>query len=531
MALNLQISKIGIDKLNNAMVGLKNKSGAGSINSATRLLIDQQAAVSTTTLGAKSGDIVGGFKSLTQEIDTADLLAGQKNVVSRGIAIVSDNPPGVNLKRDIVSVNIDLLKTLTGLVDDIAPGINAVAVSLATPEAVGAILENISDKKASELSDAMGSIAPTALAALASSTALKQLASDGNAIFGEFSGKISIAIGGVTSFLDKGFGQPLKDLIEAVGSPINSVVTQLTQDSGKLIPKNIQKQFTGLIDQANALGAAKLLSGYSVYDVATMETALSGVSTKVGDLVNGISTALDTQLPKSNIFVNNLGSQDKSWNGSSTTIRSAGANGSGYSFTRISRQEEIEAEIRTATREITEVVIHWTEHFADQDVGSEEIHKTHSNGIGYHYVIRKDGTIQRGRPINIEGEHAPAFGHNKYSIGLAIVGGFTCNSGTPDPERYLSAESINSSQQKALEDFLRMFYRVFPGGEILGHYHCTDNDDIDPGFDVETYIKETFGKQNATSYGDGIAPLSRKELIDLRSNKTISSTTASTKAI
>lgn len=84
----------------------------------------------------------------------------------------------------------------------------------------------------------------------------------------------------------------------------------------------------------------------------------------------------------------------------------------------------------------------------DTDVSAEEIHKWHlANGwagIGYHYVIRKDGTIERGRPRNTIGAHT--YGYNKTSIGINLVGNFEV--ATPKPEQieaaaYLVAKLCN----------------------------------------------------------------------------------------
>ena len=54
------------------------------------------------------------------------------------------------------------------------------------------------------------------------------------------------------------------------------------------------------------------------------------------------------------------------------------------------------------------------------------IHDFHARqgwgGIGYHFYIRRDGTIFRGRPENTIGAHAA--GHNHDSIGIAFEGNF-----------------------------------------------------------------------------------------------------------
>lgn len=71
------------------------------------------------------------------------------------------------------------------------------------------------------------------------------------------------------------------------------------------------------------------------------------------------------------------------------------------------------------------IVIHHTG-CNDVDASAEEIHSWHLNngwsGIGYHYVIRKDGTIERGRPEWAIGSHA--YGENSHTIGIHLSGDF-----------------------------------------------------------------------------------------------------------
>lgn len=51
----------------------------------------------------------------------------------------------------------------------------------------------------------------------------------------------------------------------------------------------------------------------------------------------------------------------------------------------------------------------------------DEIHKGRGwSGIGYHFYIRKDGTIYRGRPESAVGAHAP--GVNSRAFGISIEG-------------------------------------------------------------------------------------------------------------
>lgn len=72
------------------------------------------------------------------------------------------------------------------------------------------------------------------------------------------------------------------------------------------------------------------------------------------------------------------------------------------------------------------VVIHHTGNPTDDDLSAEEINTSHQEQgwtcIGYHYVIRKDGTIEEGRPHWTVGAHA--YGDNDHTIGIHVCGNF-----------------------------------------------------------------------------------------------------------
>ncbi len=81
-------------------------------------------------------------------------------------------------------------------------------------------------------------------------------------------------------------------------------------------------------------------------------------------------------------------------------------------------------------RKIKEIFIHCSYTPASMDIGVKEIKKWHTdeppkgNGwsdIGYHFVIRRDGTVEKGRGVSKAGAHA--LGWNANSIGVCLVGG------------------------------------------------------------------------------------------------------------
>ena len=76
-------------------------------------------------------------------------------------------------------------------------------------------------------------------------------------------------------------------------------------------------------------------------------------------------------------------------------------------------------------RFIEKIVIHCTFTPPTMNIGVEEVRKWHVeenkwSDIGYHFVIRRDGTVESGRPVERPGAHVK--GHNSNSIGIAWVG-------------------------------------------------------------------------------------------------------------
>lgn len=94
-------------------------------------------------------------------------------------------------------------------------------------------------------------------------------------------------------------------------------------------------------------------------------------------------------------------------------------------------------------RKIKEVILHCTATEAGHDYNVDDIRRWHrQNGwkdIGYHFLVRLDGSVERGRPIQEVGAHCR--GHNQESIGVAYVGGLLhgkpCDTRTPAQRKRL----------------------------------------------------------------------------------------------
>lgn len=84
----------------------------------------------------------------------------------------------------------------------------------------------------------------------------------------------------------------------------------------------------------------------------------------------------------------------------------------------------------------------------------DEMHKARGwAGIGYHFYIRKDGEIYRGRPENAVGSHAP--GVNNRSLGIALEGNFNDEQVTLKQRNSLIALSKYLMEKYKIKDLKR----------------------------------------------------------------------------
>jgi N-acetylmuramoyl-L-alanine amidase len=182
-------------------------------------------------------------------------------------------------------------------------------------------------------------------------------------------------------------------------------------------------------------------------------------------------------------------------------------------FSYVSSVEELEAEFaqkiheRDDDKEIDSVVIHATDTFSNKNIGAEEIDaiqkKLDPTGyaqenrrvkIGYHYVIRRDGRLQRGRDISKPSETSlDNRGRDDSCLSIVMVGGI--NSPATEQQFQRSSASFTREQYNTLEHFLKSFYNHVPGGDVYGH-NDLNTDEEDPYFDVQEYILSLFGKVN-----------------------------------
>ncbi len=135
-------------------------------------------------------------------------------------------------------------------------------------------------------------------------------------------------------------------------------------------------------------------------------------------------------------------------------------------------------------RSIQYIIIHCSATPPKLDVGAAEINRWHRqrgwSEIGYHFVIRKNGTLEKGRDLwKIP---AQAKGYNKNAIGICYIGGLNA-SGKPEDTRTPAQKETMKALVLALRD-------IYPEAKILGHRDLPGVHKACPSFDVKEWLND-----------------------------------------
>ncbi len=134
-------------------------------------------------------------------------------------------------------------------------------------------------------------------------------------------------------------------------------------------------------------------------------------------------------------------------------------------FAAVGNVLSIEGLYRTK-RKINLIVIHCAATKADMDIGAKDIDRWHKerwgkrSGCGYHYVIRRDGTLEKGRYTDSIGAHVK--GHNVGSVGACLAGGLD--------ENGISSDDLYSKEQiVTLSLLVEKLKEYYPESKVLQH--------------------------------------------------------------
>ena len=119
------------------------------------------------------------------------------------------------------------------------------------------------------------------------------------------------------------------------------------------------------------------------------------------------------------------------------------------------------------------LVVHCSDTPDDDPIGAKEIQAMHLgfgwDGIGYHQVIRRDGTREAGRPEYWQGAHVK--GVNDRSLSVCLIG----------------RDEFTDAQLNSLATLLFEWTARYPGARVLGHRDATETHKTCPNFDTASW--------------------------------------------
>ena len=309
----------------------------------------------------------------------------------------------------------------------------------------------------------------------------------------------------------KELGEPFgsDNLFGSIGSGVSNILSQLVAQTFN------QPGFKSLLNTT-----AFVPSGVELIDAEGNKVTPPPVVKENGH--TNITEIVSTKEGKKNLY--KAGEGDADWAG----INSRGTNvGGNYEFKTLSSTDHIEAELRFASnqREITCLIIDWSDlPYNYDDFTVDEIHQALSQlhqeeyginttqsrpndyGLQTHMYIHQSGLIKRAVPPKnkvIARKHPVR--QKIYDKAIHIT--LNASEKTSYPHR----------QRESMDEIIKAFIKVFPGGEIYGANDLLpENSTEAPGFSVRPYVLRKFGK---TSVNDEIPVTdipSAKQLADLQ---------------
>lgn len=115
--------------------------------------------------------------------------------------------------------------------------------------------------------------------------------------------------------------------------------------------------------------------------------------------------------------------------------------------------------------QVKEIIIHCTANRPGCKMTMADFRRLHRargfQDVGYHYIIFEDGRIEAGRSLKFQGAHCSRGGHNRFSIGIAYVGGID--------EHGVTKDTRTPEQRAALDELIDYLRNLYGNVPVFGH--------------------------------------------------------------
>lgn len=135
-------------------------------------------------------------------------------------------------------------------------------------------------------------------------------------------------------------------------------------------------------------------------------------------------------------------------------------------------------------KDVRFITLHCSATRPTQIAGVKEIRQWHRKkgwaDIGYHFVVRRDGTVEKGRPITQTGAHVQ--GHNANNVGICLEGGLD--------DKFQPVDNFTREQWRALKPLVAELRNKAPKAKIMGHRDFPGVAKACPCFDAKAWARE-----------------------------------------
>lgn len=138
------------------------------------------------------------------------------------------------------------------------------------------------------------------------------------------------------------------------------------------------------------------------------------------------------------------------------------------------------SKVQFKPRQATDAIfVHCSATPPTMDIGRETIEMWHKQqgwlSIGYHFVIKRDGTVESGRPVDVVGSHVKDW--NSKSVGVCLVGGINAKG--------QFEANFTTAQMNSLRNKLEELMSKYPNAELMAHHSVAAK--ACPSFDVKRW--------------------------------------------
>jgi len=134
-------------------------------------------------------------------------------------------------------------------------------------------------------------------------------------------------------------------------------------------------------------------------------------------------------------------------------------------------------------RQVTDLIfVHCSATKPSMDIDVKEIDRWHRERgflkVGYHFVIKRDGTKEIGRDLMEAGAHVKTYNHR--SIGICLVGGVA------EIDINVWEDNFKPEQYATLYNLIVDLKEKFPEAKVLGHNEVSSK--ACPSFNVQEWL-------------------------------------------